>query len=161
MYYNRILSILGELMKSIEERFWSKVNKTDSCWLWTASTSRGYGKFFNGDKIINAHRYSFILHRGIIPAGLYICHTCDNRICVNPDHLFLGTNQDNMNDMKFKNRQTKGISINTCKLTKQQVIEIRNKYTLTLYTAQRLASEYNVSYQNIYSIIHNKSWKHV
>lgn len=89
-------------------RFWSKVNKglrPDDCWIWTAGKSNGYGIFRVGDnKTISAHRYSYILHNGKEPGSLFVCHRCDNPSCVNPDHLFLGTQGDNIQDMIDKGR---------------------------------------------------------
>ena len=90
---------------SIIERFFQKVNKTDSCWLWTgAFTSRGYGSFGVNGKNISAHRYSYQIHTGQIPIGLVVCHTCDTPSCVNPEHLWIGTQSDNMKDMVSKDR---------------------------------------------------------
>ena len=90
---------------SIEERFFQKVNKTDSCWFWTgAFTSRGYGSFGVNGKNISAHRYSYQMHIGEIPKGLVICHKCDTPSCVNPEHLWAATQSDNMKDMVFKDR---------------------------------------------------------
>ena len=86
------------------DRFWSKVEKSDSCWLWTGSTSKKYGQITVDGKRIRAHRFSYTLQRGPIPSGLFVCHTCDVPHCVNPDHLFLGTNRDNLRDMTKKNR---------------------------------------------------------
>ena len=94
---------------SVEERFFQKVNKTDSCWLWTgAISSSGYGSFRIGEKNFKAHRQSYIMHTGQIPQSLEVCHSCDVRSCVNPEHLWLGTRSDNMKDMFSKNRN--GIS---------------------------------------------------
>lgn len=90
---------------SIEERFFDKVNKTDSCWLWTGSlTSRGYGSIGVDGKNVSAHRLSYMLFNGDIPDGFVVCHSCDVPACVNPEHLWVGTASDNMKDMVAKNR---------------------------------------------------------
>lgn len=103
--YNKLM--LDFTSKEIE-RFWSHVTKTDSCWLCDLYGSRGYSTFHlrrnSTNKFILAHRLSWMLHKGGIPDGLFVCHKCDIRKCVNPDHLFLGTNLDNINDMNAKGR---------------------------------------------------------
>lgn len=87
------------------DRFWRKVNKTETCWLWTGYIEkRGYGRFGYNYKTIEAHRMSWIIANGEIPEGMIICHECDNPSCVNPDHLFLGTHKDNTWDMVDKGR---------------------------------------------------------
>ena len=86
-------------------RFWDKVNKTDTCWLWTGNTEKiGYGIFKLKGKALKAHRLSYAYHKNSIPAGNMVLHRCDVRNCVNPDHLFLGTQTDNMRDMTAKGR---------------------------------------------------------
>lgn len=87
------------------ERFFDKVNKTDSCWNWTgAMRPNGYGCFKVKGKLISSHRFSWELVNGKISDGLLVCHKCDNRKCVNPSHLFLGSQKQNMHDCKSKNR---------------------------------------------------------
>jgi len=86
-------------------RFWSKVRKSATCWNWIATKNAdGYGNFRSGSRVLKAHRVSYELTHGPIPEGLFICHHCDNPACVNPSHLFLGTNRDNVVDMYSKGR---------------------------------------------------------
>lgn len=92
------------------ERFWGKVDRSGGCWLWTgATTPDGYGRFSFRGKTVYAHRFVWTLHNGTIPrspaARRFICHRCDTPGCVNPDHLFLGTNSDNMRDAAEKKRR--------------------------------------------------------
>ncbi len=94
--------------ESLEERFWRYVQKTDGCWLWTASLSgkpgNAYGSLHNEGKMEKAHRISWTIHNGKIPEGIFVLHKCDNPVCINPSHLFLGTQFDNMRDMVSKGR---------------------------------------------------------
>lgn len=138
----------------MEQRFWSKVNKTDTCWLWTGCLNRdSYGKFKCNNKDTKAHRVSWLLSGNTIPEGMVICHApheiCGNRHCVNPAHLRIGTHAENMKD-----RISDGTTNN--KLTEDQVRAIRanpeNK------TKTELAREYEVSSSLIYYIISRKKW---
>lgn len=94
--------------RPLADRFWEKVHKTESCWLWTASVKDGfpYGQIGHpGTRTPRrAHRVSWELHNGPIPAGLFVLHKCDNPRCVRPDHLFLGTQSDNLKDAYSKGR---------------------------------------------------------
>lgn len=91
---------------SVNDRFWSKVDKSGDCWEWTASRfSNGYGQFTFGGYPIGAHRVAFEETKGLIPTGLVVMHSCDNRGCVNPAHLSLGTPLDNALDKVAKGRE--------------------------------------------------------
>jgi len=104
---------------TIMKRFFDKVEKTESCWLWIAGgRGKGYGSFKINGKSIDAHRVSYELHNGEIPKEMHVCHTCDNTKCVNPDHLFLGSPKDNWQDGFNKGRIKLLGGINTEKLKK-------------------------------------------
>ena len=120
-------TLRGYQMSSVlEDRFWSKVRKTSFCWIWTAGKfSQGYGGFKINGKTEKAHRISWTLTYGEIPDGLDVLHDCDNRPCVRPNHLFLGTHQDNMTDMVNKGRSKKGESNGRAKLTQKEVLQLR------------------------------------
>lgn len=144
-------------MRSVEERFWAKVQKTDSCWNWTAGKNKGYGQFKVFGKMILTHRFSYELHYGAIPAEMLVCHRCDNPVCVRPDHLFLGTHIDNMNDREQKGRSTFGVKNGNAKLTEEKVKEIR---VLNLSRGE-IAERYGVSQVQIGRIRSGKQWKHI
>ncbi len=92
------------------EAFWARVRKTKKCWIWTGGKNKkGYGAATYGGKTWRVHRLAWLLSKGAIPDGLFVCHRCDVRVCCNPDHLFLGTNQDNMADMRAKGRDRGGL----------------------------------------------------
>jgi hypothetical protein len=93
----------------MDNRFLEKINKTDTCWLFTLiNKTTGYGQYTVDGSTELAHRYSYKIHKGIIPDNLVVRHTCDIRNCVNPEHLLIGTTQDNINDKVERNRQSKG-----------------------------------------------------
>jgi hypothetical protein len=145
----------------MEERFWSKVSEPDAngCRNWLAYCCKkgGYGQFRLNNKTNGAHRIAYEITKGVIPEGLHILHSCDNRKCVNPEHLSTGTPQDNMTDMVNKNRQCKGILNGQSKLTEAQVLEIRASDK----TQRALAKIYNVSHRLIWNIKNNTAWNHL
>jgi len=92
---------------SMEKRFWAKVIRQDGCWDWNGRVGgNNYGLLRLNSKSIIASRFSYLLHKGPIPAGYFVCHTCDNPPCTNPEHLFLGSPKENVRDMLDKGRQT-------------------------------------------------------
>lgn len=147
----------------LDERFWSKVLKTDTCWIWQAQlNNKGYGVFMYYSKKLRrksrqmyAHRVSWTLTYGAIPDAMRVLHKCDNPPCCNPEHLFLGTQADNMNDMASKGRSGKGGQ--NAKVTPDQVRAIRSdprKHHI-------IAAEYGLKRMAILKIKHRQSWVEV
>ena len=144
------------------ERFWSKVKKTETCWLWTGGTDAGgYGHFVTMGEHGYAHRISYRLCVGKIPDGLCICHRCDVPTCVNPDHLFAASQSENNQDRAAKKRSAKrlGKDHHMVKLTEEQVREIRRRsIDLPKGGARKLAKEFGVTPQNICNVVKRRSW---
>jgi len=151
-----------EFTDSFEERFWSKVNKTDGCWFWVgARDSKGYGNIKAGGKrtrTLSAHRASWLIHVGFIPEGSCVLHNCDTPACIRIDHLFLGTCKDNTSDMCSKGRQARGERHGMNKLTEIQVREIRDGYKKGVVSQKNLADRYGVRRTLISLIILRKRW---
>lgn len=144
-------------------RFWSKVKVTtlDGCWEWQASrTPLGYGQFGLKSKLKISSRVAWELTYGDIPEGLHVCHRCDNPPCCNPEHLFLGTNHENVRDSLNKGRRSprKGENNGQHKLTAAQSQEIRQKYVQGEIRYADLANEYGVSAVQIGHIVTGKAW---
>jgi hypothetical protein len=141
----------------------------NNCWLWKRSKIKGYGKSDFKGKTIKAHRLSYLTFVGEIPNNLHVLHNCDNPVCVNPKHLFLGTNQDNMNDKVNKNRQAKGEDNGSSKLVQKKVNEIRTLWSAELaerakgkdfqLTQKELAKRFRVDRTTINRIINNRIWR--
>lgn len=154
---------------SLDERFNRAVmpEPNSGCWLWTGAPqgSMGYGRIKTDRGLEAAHRYSWRRHKGEIPSGLFVLHKCDNPACVNPDHLFAGTHQDNQDDKVSKGRQARGAKLahprasgersGTAKLTAQQVAEIRASST----PQRALAARYGVTQAAISLIKIGRNWK--
>ncbi len=155
------------MKKSLEQRFWEKVDKRgpDECWEWTACKTWGYGYIQDWSQQWKTHRLSWVLHHGAIPDGLCVCHHCDNRACVNPDHLFIGTIADNNRDMAAKGRYSKigmiGEDNPRAKLSEKQVLEIRDLYTAGEISQREIADRYGVHQTAVGFIVRRVHWKHI
>jgi len=157
---------MPKVIKDYFVHFNNKIKKVDnSCWEWLGILRKdGYGVFTIYRKQWRAHRYSWFLVNGEIPNGMIICHSCDNRKCVNPEHLWLGTQMDNIRDASRKGRLDGrkvglGERQRCHKLTIQKVTEIRSLYCTGMVTQKKLAELYLVSLQTIYLILKRKIWK--
>jgi hypothetical protein len=148
-------------------RFWKYVKRDapDKCWLWQgAKHNFGYGVIHDGTRMIGTHRFSWQIHIGPIPDGLFVLHRCDVPGCVNPNHLFLGTNSDNMHDKEKKGRgryvSKPGEQNPIAKLTDEAVRQIRHDVSLGS-TQKKLADQYHVTPTTISDIVKRKRWKHI
>lgn len=149
--------------RPLADRFWEKVRKTPRCWLWTAYALRaGYGVFCTGKhgQADMAHRVSWRLHFGPIPDKMFVCHSCDTPSCVRPDHLFLGTHEQNMADMRSKNRQGFGEHNTQSRLTEDMVRLIRRAY-VDGQGAAAISRSFDISYGHVYQIVRRERWAHV
>jgi len=143
-------------------RFKNNITKiSNDCWHWTGRFDEdGYGKINYAKKTKRTHRLSYELHVGPIPEKLLVLHKCHDRKCVNPDHLKIGTNDENMSDMVEAGRSVRGSATHSAKLNQLDVLEIRNLRKQN-FTQQSIADKYNVSQFAIAQIVNNKTWKHI
>lgn len=176
---------IREIHDKDKARFWAKVEKKegDECWIWCGVVSRGgYGSFKIRGKFISAHRFSWMLHNGDIPIsgghhGICVLHTCDVRSCVRPDHLWLGTHDDNMRDKVLKGRCNvaigdahgtrthpekirRGENVINSRLTESAVIEMRRR-VLMGDSRKEIALEFGVSVATAVQAINGTTWKHL
>jgi hypothetical protein len=149
-----------------EEKFWAQVSPEPNtgCWLWTlACNFDGYGSAWFKGALRRAHRVAWEMTHGPIPGRAYVCHRCDVPACVNPAHLFLGTQTDNMRDMatKGRDRKARGSRVASSKLTEEQVASIRARYASGGVTQTDLSREFGVSQVMVSKIVRRAFWAHV
>lgn len=177
---------MAKAKNTTHQRFWQRVVKSDHCWLWTGSRQpAGYGLLSRDGKYVLTHRFSYELHYGPIPDGLWCLHHCDTPACVRPDHLFLGTHRENMLDSGAKGRngaqrdplgfsqrlqaslhlhperRARGERINTAKLTAAQVREIRQTHARGNISYAALARAFGITPQNTRDIVLRHTWRHL
>lgn len=175
----------GPKIRTLSERFWEKVTKTDGCWLWRGTLTNGYGRVYSNKlrRPVFAHRASWELKNGSIPQGMWVLHKCDTPSCVRPDHLFLGTAADNVEDMHNKKRawaqvypelarangrihlrhlkKNFGERSSNSKLTEVEARSIVREHWLDGKNFSSLAKKYDVSSTAVSCIIKGKSWPHL
>jgi hypothetical protein len=160
-YYRDRIANPRTISHSALERFTEKyaIEPVSGCWLWCAGMSTtGYGSFSVNGRPDHAHRASWILHHGPIPPDLFVCHRCDVRKCVNPDHLWLGTHQQNITDMVEKGRNPRGTQHKRASLTEEQVRFIR---THIHWTYARIATHLGVSWSAVGRVARGERYRDI
>lgn len=150
-------------MSDLANRLWSRVDRGPGCWTWTAGkTSKGYGEFMFHKKVRYAHRTAWELTFGKIPDGLCVRHTCDNPACCRPDHLVLGTQADNVQDMIDRGRDRKALGVDNgrAKLNPQKVRRLRRLRASGL-SLKKIALIFGINDKTVWAVVSGKTWKHV
>lgn len=162
--FNRFCQGHGKRIVSHEDYFLQRVDKNGpvirpelgQCWLWKGRVgAQGYGLVVH--EAITAHRFSWLFHNGKIPRGKQVCHKCDVRLCVNPDHFFLGTARENFEDMRRKGRHSRGIRVRSAKLNERKVIELRELRALGASVYQ-LAEKFKLTPSGVYGVLQRRNW---
>lgn len=154
-------------MNDVKEKLLTKIKKLENgCWLFTGGKqSQGYGAIWDGEKQRRAHIVSYEIHVETIPKGLLVLHSCDNPWCVNPEHLFLGTHQDNVDDMRAKGRdsfgENKGTNNGQAKLTEADVWDIRRLLSTGQYTQDQIGDMFGVTRGAIKGIKLGYTWSYL
>jgi hypothetical protein len=146
------------------DRFWGKVSKgsNNECWIWnSAINGSGYGSIKVNHKVFGAHCFSYLLNKGEIPNNLVIRHICNNKLCVNPNHLSIGTAFENVHDTISQGRNCRGADSKTSKLKESDIIQIRDIYSKTKVSQAKLAKVFGVSKGVICRIITGQDWSHI
>lgn len=146
------------------QRFWSKVQKTETCWNWTGSKVQGYGVFSMGvhRRGIRAHRLSYEWAHGVtLPIGIVVCHHCDNPQCVRPEHLFVGTTADNVRDKVAKNRHDHGERHAMAKMTEAQAVESIRRYYAGGVTQAEIGQQLGIGRNAVSRLVNGRRWAHL
>jgi len=130
------------------------------CWIWTGHTRNNYGLYSHNGKTISAHRTSFILFKSDFDRSLDVCHSCDNPWCVNPDHLFLGTHKQNMDDRDKKGRVSSGFRHYKSTFTPAQISAIKDAHEMGFSNAS-IGRYFNRHRTTIWDIVNNQTWKRI
>jgi len=161
----RAMTVHHSLMHpdSLGDRLWhqSETGDPDECWIWVGHISQdGYGQIGVNNEICRSHRVAYRLDNGE-PAENFVCHHCDEPLCVNPNHLYDGTPKENQEDAVERGRIANGTEQHDAELCESQVKEILKKYNSTDKTQKELGEEYGVSRQTVSKITRRITWKHV
>lgn len=157
-----------DIPNKFRDRFWSRVDRRgpDDCWEWTEKSPKPgeYGRFLiyadGKSTAYLAHRFAYTMAYGYVPDDLLVCHSCDNRRCCNPRHLWVGTDQDNAQDMWSKGRGQRGENHSYAKLTANQVLEMRSILQAGA-TQSKVADMYGVNRATVGDIYRRSTWKHI
>lgn len=152
-----MLNSFYELTAKDIHKFLENVLFDDGCWNWDGDKNYGYGRLRVAESMQRAHRVAWYVYNGPIPDGQYVLHQCDNRACIRPSHLFLGSHKDNMDDMIAKGRSAKGERHSHAKLSEAQVLEIRES---TLST-RGIAKVYGISQSQARNVKNGANWRHI
>jgi hypothetical protein len=151
-------------MEECAHRFWTKVKFGPDCWIWLGAIQKGdmqYGLFKVKGVMMHAHRVSFIMAWGPIPKGMLVRHTCDNPLCVKPDHLIPGTHKQNMEDRNSRGRHAHGARQGLAKLADENVLEARRLDATGKFRQKDLAEVYGVSQTTMGKALNGTQWSHV
>jgi len=156
------------ITEELADIFWRNLKKTDGCWVWFGRRVRNYGFFYIKGRNLRAHRVSWVIHFGQIPDGMYVCHHCDNPPCVNPKHLFLGTQSDNIRDAVKKKRivspwangKARGELSPRSKLKDAQVHEMRRLISKGV-PYRTIGRQFNVSATTVLRVKKGACWSHI